>query len=75
MRAITPGVPPSPNSTPLNIPLADKSSEELRTFSSHEIPDFFRFGGFSNGLIDYQLFLVLVTLHAIPHAELPVAFG
>ena len=73
MRAITPGVPPSPNSRPINIPIFEKKNAPL-TFSKEEMPDFFKFGPDDTGLISYARFLVIVTLLALPAAELPVAY-
>eukprot|EP00512_Aurantiochytrium_limacinum_P005350 CAMPEP_0171517146 /NCGR_PEP_ID=MMETSP0959-20130129/4489_1 /TAXON_ID=87120 /ORGANISM="Aurantiochytrium limacinum, Strain ATCCMYA-1381" /LENGTH=435 /DNA_ID=CAMNT_0012056053 /DNA_START=500 /DNA_END=1807 /DNA_ORIENTATION=+ len=74
VRAITPGVPPSPNSRPINIPMFEKHNDSLE-FTKDEMPDFFRFGEDDSGLISYSRFLVIVTLLALPAAEIPVAFG
>ncbi|GBG30728.1 Calcium uptake protein 1, mitochondrial [Hondaea fermentalgiana] len=74
VRAISPGVPPSPNSRPINIPIFEKDNDKLE-FTKDEMPDFFRFGDDDSGLISYPRFLVIVTLLALPAAEIPVAFG
>lgn len=72
VRAMTPGVPPSPNSRPINIPMFESPREEPP--SKEELPDFFKFGPGDSGLISFQRFLVIVTLLALPAAELAVAY-
>jgi len=74
VRAISPGVPPSENSKPINIPMFEKRPGELE-FSKQAMPDFFKFGPDDPGLIAYPRFLVIVTLFALPAAEIPVAYG
>ena len=71
VRAISPGVPPSPNSKPINIPLFE-SHESALEFTAQEMPEFFKFG--DSGLIPYERFLVIVTLLSLPEAEVPVAY-
>jgi len=73
VRAISPGVPPSPNSRPINVPIFEASTNDL-VFTKEELPDFFKFGKHDSGLISYERFLVIVTLLALPAAEVPVAY-
>ena len=73
VRAISPGVPPSPNSKPINIPLFELTQEEEPLeFTKEELPDFFKFG--DTGLISYERFLVIATLLALPESEVTVAY-
>jgi len=76
VRAITPGVPPSPISKPINIPLFESDPEQLRNeLTSIEVPEFFRFGSEEDlGLVSYGRFLIFVTLLSIPSEQLSVAY-
>ena len=79
VRAITPGVGPSPNAKPINIPLFETDPKLLREeITDVESPSFFRQFGTDDesrcGLIDWSLFIVLTVLLAIPSEQIDVMF-
>jgi hypothetical protein len=76
VRAITPGVPPSPISKPINIPLFESDPDKLKhELGPMEVPEFFRFGSDEElGIISYGRFLIFVTLLSIPSEQLSVAY-
>ena len=76
VRAITPGVPPSPMSKPINIPLFETDPKDLREqLGSMEVPEFFRFGSEEDlGIVSYGRFLIFVTLLSIPSEQLGMAY-
>lgn len=76
VRAITPGVPPSPMNKPINIPLFESSPEELKDrLTLVEVPEFFHFGGTQDlGLVSFGRFLIFLTLLSIPREQLSVLF-
>ena len=76
VRAMTPGVPPSPSSKPINIPLFESDPEQLRReLSEVEVPEFFKFGSSEDlGLVSYGRFLIFLTLLSIPSEHLHVAY-
>jgi hypothetical protein len=77
VRAITPGVPPSPTTKPINIPIFESSLTQLREeLTEIEVPQFFRFFGSTAdmGLISYGRFIVFTVLLAIPSEQIDVLF-
>jgi hypothetical protein len=76
VRAMTPGVPPSPVSKPINIPLFESDPEQLRRdLTKIEVPEFFKFGSEEDlGLVSYGRFLIFLTLLSIPSEQLHVAY-
>ena len=76
VRAITPGVPPSPMSKPINIPLFESDPTKLRReLSPVEVPEFFKFGSKEDlGLVSYGRFLIFLTLLSIPSEQLSMAY-
>jgi hypothetical protein len=74
VRAITPGVPPAPQTKPINVPLFETSLWELeQTITEQESPKFFRYGE-DLGLISYGRFIFYVALLAIPARELRTCY-
>ena len=76
VRAITPGVPPSPVSKPINVPLFESDPEQLREeLTPQEVPEFFKFGSKEDlGILSYGRFLVILTLLSIPSEQLSVVY-
>lgn len=76
VRAITPGVPPSPMNKPINIPMFETPAEDVRRIlTEEECPDFFKFSHPDDlGLISYGRFLILVALLSIPSEQLSVVY-
>lgn len=76
VRAITPGVPPSPMNKPLNIPVFETPPEYVRKIlTNEECPEFFKFNSKEDlGVISYGRFLILLALLSIPSEQLAVVY-